>query len=105
MDKPAPQCCRVPHGARKLPTLRPVNSPKAIGMADNNLVEQGQGAIDAVAAGRMALGRSAQVLAGLMNLVNIIEATNTQTQPNTILVFLSLLRSACSSHCWSRGAR
>lgn len=64
---------------RCLPALRPVDSPVAIDMA-GNLAEQGQSAIDAVAAGRLAPGQGAQVLAGLVNLAKIIETTDIQTR-------------------------
>lgn len=58
---------------RVLPALKPVEEPTAVDLTGETLTEQGRAALGAVAAGHLAPGQGATLLAALAALAKLVE--------------------------------
>jgi len=65
---------------RVLPSLRPIEQPQAIDMPDGTLTDQGRAVLAAVAAGELAPGQGAQLLAAIGTLGKVAEIDELETR-------------------------
>lgn len=69
-----PQCIRILLD-RVLPSLRPVELPTPLELPGNDLAEQAQAVVQAVAAGDIAPGQAMQIITAMASVAKILETT------------------------------